>query len=172
MDLKAPTNRRELNSFIGLANFSGRFIHQFSKIIEPLNHLRKQNIPFIWTHEQDRAFHKLKLALSSKPVIQPFDVNKDITLTTDASEKSIAGILMQEERPVIYFSRRLTPAEQYSNIEREALACMWCMERVKQFLLGTKFLLQTDHYPLEFLFNQNKALPKTTNARILRWALK
>ena len=69
--------------------------------------------------------------------------------------------LMQEERLVIYFSRRLTPAEQqYFNIEREALACVWCMERGKQFLLGTKFLLQTDHHPLEFLFNQNKALPK------------
>ena len=129
MDLKAPTNCRELNSFMGLANFFGRFIYQFSKIIKPLNRLRKQNILFIWTQEQDPAFHKLKLALSSKPVIQPFDVNKDITLTTDASEKSIAGILMQEECPVIYFSKQLTPAEQqHSNIEREALACVWCME--------------------------------------------
>ena len=104
-----------------------------------MNQLRKQNIPFIWTQEQDRAFHKLKLALSSKPVIQPFDVNKDITLTTDASEKSIAGILMQEERPVIYFSRRLTPAEQqYSNIEREVLACVWCMEWGKTIPFGYK----------------------------------
>ena len=76
--------------------FFGRFIYQFSKIIEPLNRLRKQNVPFIWTQEQDLAFHKLKLALSSKPVIQPFDVNKDITLTTDTSEKPIAGIFMRE----------------------------------------------------------------------------
>ena len=60
---------------------------------------------------------------------------------------------------MIYFSRRLSPAEQhYSNIEREALACVWCMERGKQLLLGTKFLLQTDHHPLEFNFNQRKAL--------------
>ena len=47
---------------------------------------------------------------------------------------------------------------------------VWSVEN--NFFLGTKFLLQTDNHPLEFLFNQNKALPKMTNARILRWALK
>ena len=100
------------------------------------------------------------MALSTRPVVQPFDINEDITLTTDASEKSVARILTQE-------GRRLLPAEQhYLNIEREALACVWCMERGKQFLLGTKVLLQTDHHPLEFIFNQRKALPKITNARL------
>ena len=54
-----------------------------------------------------------------------FDLGKDITLTTDASEHSISGILSQEGHPVIYLSRRLTNTEfNYSNIKKEALSIM------------------------------------------------
>jgi len=73
---------------------------------------------------------------------------------------------------VLYLSRSLSKAEcKYSNIEREALANVWATVRARQFLLGWHFTLQTDHRPLEFLFDANKALPKVTSARIMRWAL-
>ena len=73
-----------------------------------------------------------------------------------------------------YISRKLTETEKrYSNIEREALACGFgAWNEPNKFLIGTKFLLQTDHRPLEFIFNQHRALPKVTNARIMKWALK
>ena len=93
-------------------------------------------------------------------------------LTTNASEKSIAGVLTQDGHAVIFLGRILTESEQrYSNTDREALAIVWCMERAKQFLLGTKFILKSDHRPLEFLFNQRRALPKVTSARLIRWDL-
>ncbi len=173
MDIEVPSNRKELNSFLGLANFFGRFIPDYSTLVSPLTDLRKQNVPFQWTSTQENAFQALKLALVSDPVVQPFDVTKECTLTTDASEQSISGIITQCGRPVMYISRKLSETEKrYSNIEREALACVWCMERAKQFLMGTKFLLKTDHRPLEFIFGQHRALPKVTNARIMRWAIK
>ena len=55
-----------------------------------------------------------------------------MTLTTEASEHSISGILSQEGHPIMYLSRRLTNTEfSYSNIEKEALAIVWITTRVR-----------------------------------------
>ena len=173
LDIKAPSNRKQLESFLGLANFFGRFIPNYSQTTEPLNQLRGKDAHFLWGPQQAKAFDKIKGQLSQRPVIQPFDKNKATTLTTDASEKSIAAVLSQQSHPVMYFSRRLSETEsRYSNIEREALAIVWAMERAKQFLLGSHFTLETDHRPLEFLLGRRRQLPKIANARLLRWAIK
>ena len=71
----------------------------------------------------------------------------------------------------MYLSRRLMNTE-YSNIEKEALAIVWTTTRAQQFLIGKKFLLRSDHRPLEFIFNPRKELPKVTTSRILRWAIR
>ena len=93
-------------------------------------------------------------------------------MTTDASEKAIGGVLSQEGHPVIYVSRKLSQAEQnYSNIELETFAIVFVVTRLKQFLLGRRFTLQTDHKPLKYLFNPNEEIPKTASARITRWAV-
>ena len=73
---------------------------------------------------------------------------------------------------MIYVSRKLSQAEQnYSNIEREALAIIFVVTRLKQFLLGRRFTLQTDHKPLKYLFAPDDKIPKTASARITRWAI-
>ena len=108
-----------------------------------------------------------------KPVVKIFDPKKDITLTTDASEHSISGILLQEGHPVIYLSRRLTNTDYNdSNIEKGALAIVWTTARAWQFLIGKRFLLRSDPRPLEFIFNLRKELPKVTTSRILRWTIR
>ena len=61
--------------------------------------------------------------------------------------------------------------QRYSNIEREALAVVFVVKRLEQFLFGRKLNLETDHRPLEFTFAPNKELPKTVSARITRWAI-
>ena len=73
----------------------------------------------------------------------------------------------------MYSSRRLNNTEfNYSNIEKEALAIVWTTTRARHFLIGKKFLLRSDHRPLEFIFNSRKDLPKVTASRILRWAIR
>ena len=97
--------------------------------------------------------------------------NKQQLLLTDASEKAIGGVLSQEGRPVKNVSRKLTPAEQnYSNIEREALAIVFVVTRFKQLLHGRRFTLQTDHKPLN-LFAPDEEIQKRASARITRWAI-
>ena len=93
-------------------------------------------------------------------------------MTTDASEKAIGGVLSQEGHPVIYVSRKLSQAEKnYSNIEREALAIVLVVTKLKQFLLGRRFTLQTDHKPLKYLFIADEEIPKTASARITTSAI-
>ena len=170
--IQKPKNKKELDSYVGLVNYYGRYIDRFAERIAPLNELRSRQSPFIWTDRQDSAFYDLREALTSRPVVQPFDPQKLTTLTTDASEKAISAILSQDNHPVIYLSRKLKQSEQsMSNIEREALAIVWATQRARHFLLGSKFLLKSDHRPLEFIFHPNKALPKVTSARIARWAV-
>ena len=59
----------------------------------------------------------------------------------------------------------------YSNIEKEALTIVWTTTSARQFLIGKKIILGSDHRPLEFIFNRRKELPKVTTLRILRWAI-
>ena len=127
---------------------------------------------FEWRKEHQYAFKILKKNLSEDPVVKVYDINKDLELTTDASEKAISDILSQGGHPVLFLSRSLSDAEtRYSNIEREALTIVWSTHRARQLLLGRRFKLVSDNRPLEIMFDCNKELPKMTSARILRWAL-
>ena len=133
--MEKSTNRKELESFLVLI-FTADI---FQDIVSLLNHLLKcvKNGEFTWTQKQNKAFEALNKALTSKPVIKMFDPQKEVTLTTDASERAIAVVVSQEDHLIMYLSRKLTSAKcNYSNIEKEDLAIVWCMEIAQNFLLG------------------------------------
>ena len=100
--------------------------------------------------------------------VQPYSLKKEATMT----EKTIGGVVSQEGQPVIYVSRILSQAEQnYSNFEEEALAIVFVVTRLKQFLLGRRFALQTDDKPVKYFCAPDEEIPKTASARITRWAI-
>ena len=79
-----------------------------------------------------KAFEDINNELCANPLVQPYSLQKEATVTNDASEKTIGGVLLQEGHPVIFVSRKLTPSEQnYSNIEREALAIVFCGHKIE-----------------------------------------
>ena len=168
---KPPPNMKQLDSFVDLANFYGRMIPDFATRVLPLNEIRKEE--FKWEmEEQNAAFKNIKNELCANPLVQLYSLTKEATVTTDAPEKAIGGVLSQEGYPVIYVSKKLSQAEQnYSNFEREALAIVFVVTRLKQFLLGRRFTLQTDNKPLKYLFTPDEEIPKTASARITRWAI-
>ena len=137
-----------------------------------INELRQKDKAFKWSSQCQRAFQNLVHELTSEPVVQPYSPNKEATLSTDASKKTIGAVLTQEGHPVIYVSRNLTTAEtKYSNIEREALAVVFAVTRLRQFLLGGSFTIEAEHKPLQYIFNPSEQIPKVASARLPRWAI-
>lgn len=106
-----------------------------------------------WTKEAETAFQALKQVLSSSPVLHAPDFGCPFILQTDASDVGLGAILSQvqggEEHPVVYISRKLTPAEtRYTAVEKEALAIKWAVQELYYYMLGRSFTLITDHTPL------------------------
>ena len=84
-------------------------------------------------------------------------------------KKTSGGVLLQEGHPVIYVSRKLTPAEKnYSNMEREALAIVILVTTLKKLLLQKQFTIQTDHKKLKYLFAPDEEIPKAASTEITR----
>ena len=91
-------------------------IPDFETKMLPLNEIRKEE--FRWDKEEQNAFENIKNELCASPLVQPYSLTKEATVTTDASEEATGGVLSQEGRPAIYVARKLSQAEQnYSNIE-------------------------------------------------------
>ena len=98
--LKAPTKNKQLESFVGLANFYGKMILDFATKMLPLNNMR--NVDYSWSKMQLKAFEDIKIELCANPLVQPYSLQKEATVTTDSSENAIGGVLSQEGQPVIY----------------------------------------------------------------------
>ena len=124
-DWLSPPNLKDLQKFLGFANFYRRFIRNFSKISAPLNELLKKNTPWHWGDEQQHAFNDLKTAFATAPV---FDYTKRTILETDASDWASGGVLSQYDddgvlRPVAYFSSKHSAQECNCEIyDKELLA--------------------------------------------------
>lgn len=70
--------------------------------------------------------------------------------------------------PIAYASRTLNPSEcNYSTIEKELLAIVWSTKYFRPYLFGRKFVIITDHKPLQWLFSI-----KEPNSKLVRWRLK
>lgn len=96
-----------------------------------------------------QAFNKLKKELNEAPVLENFDVNKEIVIQTDASSKGLGTCLPQLGKPVCFASRSLTDSEkQYAQIEKELLAIVFAAQKFKYYIYGRKVLVWSDHKPL------------------------
>jgi hypothetical protein len=172
-DWKQPTNLRDLQRFLGFANFYRRFIRGFSPICRPLNDLLKKGTTWEWLDTHNAAFEALKTAFITAPVLAMFDYDRKTVLETDASDWASGGVLSQIDdegvlRPVAYFSAKHSAAEcNYEIYDKELLAIVKCLEEWRPELQGTQepFDVLTDHKNLEY-FTTTKAL----NQRQVRWS--
>jgi len=164
-----PTTTTDLRSFLGFAGYYRRFIKGFSRIAGPLYDLvaegskatqkKTANIHDRWTAEQQAAFEKLKIALTTAPVLGYADFTQPFILETDASHEGLSAILSQEQdgkrRVIAYASRRLRPTERskvsYSSLKLEFLAMKWAItEKFRDYLIGAHFVVWTDNNPLVY----------------------
>ncbi len=175
-EMPAPKNLHQLRSFLGAINFYSKFIPSMADLTVPLTRLEKKNVKWCWSEVEDRAFRKLKDALTSDKVLTHYSPQLPLGLSCDASSVGIGAVLFHilpdgTERPIQYASKTLTDAERnYSQLEREALSIIFGIKKFHTYLYGQKFKLVTDHKPLLSILSPEKAVPVMVASRIQRWA--
>ncbi|GFU41585.1 hypothetical protein TNCV_2792951 [Trichonephila clavipes] len=167
-----PKNIHDIRSFLGLCSYFRRFIKGFCYLAEPLQSLLKSGVEFHWGPGEVEAFHSLKKALTSDPVLGMYDERASTEIHTDASGYGIGAVLVQIqnniEKVIAYASRTLTKAEKnYSTTERECLAIVWATNKFRPYIFGKHFTVVTDHHSLCWLMNL-----KDPSGRLARWALR
>lgn len=176
--LKAPvpSNVSELRAFVGMANHYSKFIENFAQKLTPLYALLRKDTEFNWSGDCQKAYELIKAEVTSDAVLVHFNPTLPIILTTDASNTAVAGVLSHRFpdgliKPVAFVSRALSKSESnYSTLEKESLAIIFCVTKLRQYLIGNHFTLQTDHKPLVSIFGEHKSLPIMAAARMQRWA--
>jgi len=164
-----PKSTKEIKSFLGLCGFYRKFIPNFAKIAKPMTlRLKKGSIINIKDSDYYLAFEKLKVLITSDPILIHPDFKKSFSLTTDASNFAIGAVLSQEHKPICYASRTLNEHEvNYSAIEKELLAIVWATKYFRSYLFGRKFEIHSDHRPLVWLDSI-----KEPNMKLQRWKIK
>ena len=165
-----PQSRREVQQFLGLANYYRRFVGNFASIAKPLQQLTEKNSNFEWTVECQCAFDELRACLISPPVLSYPDYSRLFILDTDASDIGIGAVLSQvrengSEGVVAYASRSLSrPERRYCVTRKELLAVVEFVHHSRQYLLGREFTLRTDHGSLVWVRNF-----KEPEGQLARW---
>ncbi|XP_044313310.1 uncharacterized protein LOC123037311 [Drosophila rhopaloa] len=134
--LEPPATVLELRQYLGVASWYRRFVPDFARIVKPLNDQLRKGVKWVWTQDHQQAFEEVEARLN-----------------TEDGEKVIS-----------YSSRTLNGAEKnYSRTEKECLAIVWAIRKLRPYLEGYHFKVVTDHMALKWL--------NSPSGRIARWAL-
>ncbi|GJP42436.1 hypothetical protein CLOM_g1994, partial [Closterium sp. NIES-68] len=156
---KTPENVKELQQFLGFANYYYRFVPQYAKIAAPLTNLLKKTTPYKWEPKHQEAVEQLKQALTFAPVLILPDPERDYVIEADASDQAVGAVLMQDQgnglQPIAYLSKKLHGAElNYLIHDKEALAIIIAFKMWRCYLEGRKTTVYTDHCNLKYLKTQ------------------
>ena len=164
-DWPTPKNASEVRSFHGLASFYRYFIRDFSSIAAPLNELVKKNVSFVWGVAQETAFSELKHKLCTVPLLALPNFDKTFEVECDASGIGIGAVLMQDRRPLMYFSEKLSGAAlNYPTYDKELYALVRALQTWQHYLWPKEFVIHTDHESLKHLKGQ-----QSLNRRHAKW---
>ena len=141
-----------------MVTYLSPFVPSLSSFTAPLHGLLKKDAEFTWTDTYQDAFDSFKRLVCSDTTLHYFDVCRPVIIQVDASKKGLGAALLQDGCPVAFASKVLTPTEQcYANIECELLACGFCAEQFCTYVFSHKFMIESDHKPLEQIMLKNLA---------------
>ena len=173
MKFAKPKTKKGIRVFLGLTGYYRHFIDRYTARTVELTDALAGSKPdkIIWTEQMEQEFDLLKKALTKKPVLAAPDFDRTPIIQTDASIRGVGAILSQQfddgERPIALFSKKLNPAQaRYTAAEKECLAVILALQHFVVYLLGKRFILQTDHKALMKLRTMNN-----DNPRPQRWSI-
>jgi hypothetical protein len=166
-DWPTPRKVKDVQSFLGFANFYRRFIANYSDITVPLTWLTRKNEPWLWSTACDDSFRLLKDSFTSAPILHHFNPSLPPIVKTNASDYAIAGILSirsddSDVHPVAFFSCTLTSSElNYDTHNKELLAIFKAFKTWRHYLKSLHHMIDivTDHKNLEY-FSSTKTLTR------------
>jgi hypothetical protein len=172
MSWPEPAKLRDIQQFLGFANFYRRFIKGYSRIIQPLTRLLKKDTPFDFDARAKEAFNLIKQVFKGAGILKHFQSDLETFIETDSSDFAISAILSQYHEkvlyPVAFMSRKMTTAElNYEIHDKELLAVVSAIKIWRHYLEGLKrpFTILSDHQALEY-FQTSKTLTR----RQARWS--
>ena len=155
-----PKTPKAQRGFFGLAGFYRRFIKGYSTLAAPLTKLLC-HAQFQWSTVATEAFQKLKEALMAALVLALPNFHIPFIVETDASGSGIGVVLTQEGHPISFFSKQFcTKLMNASTYVRELAAITATVKKWRQYLLGHKFIIVTDHMSLRELMDQTVQTPE------------
>ncbi|KAI5153782.1 hypothetical protein ENBRE01_3250 [Enteropsectra breve] len=158
-----PKTKRQIQRIIGLINWFREFIPSLSRKIEPITALLQQNSCLSWTDSHSNIVRSILKEIKNRTVLSIPDFSKEFQLYTDASDKAIGGVLVQNDRTIGYFSKKLSGSQcNYTVTEKEMLAVIASLEHFRNIILLSHVTIKTDHCNLTY----NTAI---TNNRVQRW---
>lgn len=175
-DWPVPKSIKDLQRFLGFANFYRRFIQDFISTVHPLTDLlRGKPKSLSWSPLATEAFKQLKDQFSSAPLLRQTDPSQPFVVEVDASSFGVVAVLSQRQgdpavlHPCAFYSHKLTLAECNYNIgDCELLAIKLALEEWRHWLEGAQhpFAIFTDHKNLQYLREA-----KRLNPRLACWAM-
>ncbi|KAF7770963.1 hypothetical protein Agabi119p4_6937 [Agaricus bisporus var. burnettii] len=172
-DWPEPRKVKDVQSFLGFANFYRRFIYGYSDIVVPLTRLTRKGTPWNFSSEAWEAFETLKKAFTTAPVLTHWIPDSQLIIETDASDYALAAILSTitsdgNIHPIAFHSRTFTAPElNYDTHDKELLAIFEAFRIWRHYLEGASLPVDvvTDHKNLEYF-----ATTKLLTRRQARWS--
>lgn len=172
LDYKTPTDRNNLQKFLGSCNFYRKFSMNHAQLMYPFRELLCEKNPWRWTDIHQKALDDIKQSFIDSVFLSHYIAGKPFYIQTDASNLGISGILYQydednDQRIVSIVSRGLSKCESnYTTTKIELLALVYAIIKFRTYIYGTNFFVYTDHKALTFLMSSSYY-----NCRLLRWNL-
>jgi hypothetical protein len=166
LDWPTPKNLTELRGLFGLCSYYRQFVKGFSQLGAPLTDLTKK-VAFHWTEESQQTFDKRKEVMSTCPILALPDFSQSFVLECDASRVGIGVVLMQRATPLCLRAESSTSRRDYPIYDKEMLAIMHALTKFKQYLVGSRFVVKTDHNGLKYFLDQ-----KDLSERQQKWVSK
>jgi len=177
--LKPPTNVKELRRFLGMVQYYRDLWAKRSEMLAPLTDLvgecgqtkvtrakGTKKVPWHWDEVHQIAFEAVKTTIAKDVVLAYPDYTKVFEVYTDASSTQLGSVITQSNRPLAFFSRKLSETQRkYSVTEIELLAIVETLKEFKGMLWGQQIVVYTDHKNLI-----QDALGLTSD-RVYRWRL-
>ncbi len=145
-----PTGVRQLRHFLGMVQYYRDLWARQSDMLAPLTSLvgecsqtkttrakGTKKLPWQWDEVHQRAFDHVKATIAKDVVLAYPDFSKVFEIYTDAFSKQLGAVITQDNRPIAFFSRKLSDTQRkYSVTKIELLAIVETLKEFKGVLWG------------------------------------